>query len=235
LIVLERLSRAPVIRVEDTVAPVDRDVELRIAEIWKLGQAVPGSAKHDGTLVSLVLRSKDEWQCRRVPYAWFFAQRREPSLFEKLKVQPLAVTGLIACGDGYLVGRRGGKVEQDAGFWELLPAGGLDEAAIRPDDTVDPVKGLSIEWTEETGCSAGFIGIDPKIVAWVEDQETHVVDLVIGAGCSQPFEVVEECFRNAGTDEYSEIACLTAPQIMSGTQGRFAGVSKLIVSQLLGA
>jgi len=233
--VFERLSRAPVIRVEDTVAPVDRDVAARIAEIWKSGQAVPGSAKHDGTLVSLVSRTKDEWQCLRVAYSWFFAQRREPSLFEKLKVRPLAVTGLITCGDGYLVGRRGGKVEQDAGLWELLPAGGLDEAAIRPDDTIDPIKGLSIEWTEETGCPAGFIGIDPKIVAWVEDQETHVVDLVIEAGCNQPFEVVEECFRNADSDEYTQIACLSASQIMSGTKGRFAGVSKLIVSQLPGA
>ncbi len=233
MITLARLDRAPMIVAQEITTQLAEDVEIRISEIWGCGQELHEAAKYDGTLYSVVSRDEDRWNCQKVPYRWFYAQRREPSLFAPTNIRLLAITGIITCDNGFLVGQRANNVEQDKGLWELLPAGGIDEQAINPDGSIDPVTGLWSEWEEETGCPASYIGSKPKILAFVENHEDHVIDLVLLAHCTQPFEVILEQFENTSSGEYTKISCLTQKQILEESIGHFADVTKLIASELL--
>ena len=83
------------------------------AELAKRPHAFDGPmfsvTRLDGTLIT------GQW----TTYRRFMARRRQPTLAEALGVRPLAVTGVLRCRDGIVLGRRGDGVTQAAGAFEL--------------------------------------------------------------------------------------------------------------------
>ncbi len=158
--------------------PLDADLERRVEELWRQEQTKRGASLFNGAILSVVSHSPARITVAITDYRCFIAQRRDPALFGKLGVRPLAVSGLTRCRDGIVFGHRSTASTQDAGRWELVPSGSVDARAIGADGAVNLVSQLMMELTEETGCSgAAVISAEPFLV--VEDWRSHVIDVGI--------------------------------------------------------
>jgi len=67
----------------------------------------------------------------------------------------------------------------DAGCWELVPSGGVDDAAIGPAGQVSLERSILIELEQETGIGASELSGHSRAVALVEDPQSHVTDVGI--------------------------------------------------------
>ena len=232
MIRFERFDNPAVITVEEA-SPLADSLEAEVSRIWQSDPQVAAGNRFDGTLVSLVERDEGVWRCQKIPYRWFLAQRRKPSMYRDLKICMLAATGLVSCESGYLLGKRADFVEQDPGMWEFLPAGGVDEAAITSSGTVNLLNTFHAEWQEETGCSPEFIEQSAGVVAYIEDQKNRVIDLIIQARCTVSFQQVKDCFQKSGSNEYDEISCLSSEEISKIDKMQIAEISRMTATELL--
>lgn len=88
------------------------------------------------------------------PYRYYYAQKRAGISFG---LAPIAVSGLIECEGQLIFARRSPQVTTYAGFWELVPSGGVDRAAVRDDGSVDIGAALRQEFVEEVGLNSSVI------------------------------------------------------------------------------
>jgi hypothetical protein len=158
---------APVIASETTA---------HVENIWEQEAVHSGRLLHNGRIFSV-----SRWDGALVSgwiaeYKWFLAQRREPGLFTALGVRPMAVTGVTVSADGVLIGRRRRDASQDAGLWELVPAGGVDATSISASGKVDLARQLFTELEEECGITEADLEGVPAPFAAVEDTESRVID-----------------------------------------------------------
>ncbi|MEO0387831.1 MAG: hypothetical protein AAF281_09920 [Pseudomonadota bacterium] len=109
-------------------------------------QATAAAPLWDGPLYTLIDATPARLLIRRAAYRHLIAARAGV----RLGLRPLAVTGLLFCPDGLVLGRRSDRVAADPRVWEPVPAGGL----ARP----DPVEQIFEELTEELGLSPSDIG-----------------------------------------------------------------------------
>lgn len=158
---------------------VPPDVLDRVEEIWRTEKGRREGAIFNGHLFSVETAEPGSIIGWLAEYKSFLAQRRDPSLYQALRVQPLAVTGLLLCDGGVVFGHRAGHVEQDAGLWELVPSGGIDGLTRKPDGSIDLVQHLLVELAEETGIGAEEVKSPPKAFAMVSDVDSHVSDVGI--------------------------------------------------------
>jgi hypothetical protein len=149
-----------------------------IEQIWAAEQARRGGRLHNGTMLSFVRNDADCLYARRTDYRHFIAQRREPRLFAELQLRTLAVSGLARSPLELLLGRRSGKVTQDAGRWELVPSGGLSPSAGGSDvaSAAMVFEQCYVELEEETGIPRSSVD-SAQAFALVEDPEAHVIDI----------------------------------------------------------
>jgi hypothetical protein len=174
-------SVSPEIKVFLTATPpsVRPATLVRVEEIWQAELVERDRALFNGRLFSIETAKAGRITGWLAEYKWFLAQRRDANLEGALRVRPLAVTGLLLCLDGVVFGRRAGHVEQDAGLWELVPAGGIDGSAFHPDGSIDLAHHLIAELFEETGISNEMLDTPPQPFAIVCDSGTHVSDIGI--------------------------------------------------------
>lgn len=166
-----------VVCVQDVAPSLSQALERETGELWGEAQAERIRPMHNGPLFTVTSFSPDRIEGFFTEYRMFIAQRRRPALFNVLKVRPLGVSGLLICPDGIVFGRRGPEATQDAGRWELVPSGGIDDTA-RKGDRIDAVGQLLKEQEEETGLTVAEIGgITPLCL--LEDRESHVLDIAM--------------------------------------------------------
>jgi 8-oxo-dGTP pyrophosphatase MutT (NUDIX family) len=193
-------------------APLEADLERRVADLWRQAQAHRATPLFDGELLSVTSIEGTRIAGRFAPYRWFVAQRADPTLSAALGVRPLAVSGLLRCRDGVVFGRRSEGSTQDAGRWELVPSGGLDRACRRPDDTIDFGAKILDELREETGCPPGAVDSAVPFVV-VEDPASGVFDIGVDIALDLDAEAVLAAHRSRASDEYDRLRIVPVPEI----------------------
>lgn len=182
---------------------VPSSAESDVARIWQATVA-DSPAAHDGSILSVIAIGPRQLTACTVRYRYFAAQRAQPSLFETLRIRPLAVTGLIRVGDAFLFGRRSHGVAQERGAIELVPAGGVQPAAVTADGAIDIGAQCVAELAEEAGLRPPA-GERPRPLALVDDRREHVVDIVCGLDLCCTESDLLSAYARAASDEYSEI------------------------------
>ncbi|MCP2000805.1 NUDIX domain-containing protein [Nitrobacter winogradskyi] len=174
-------------------------------EIWQREKQLRSHELYNGQLFSI-----DHCDARTIvgwisEYRYFLAQRREPSLHAALKIKPLAVTGILSCPDGVLFGRRSDRSEMDAGCWELVPSGGVDDTAVGSAGRVSIERSVLTELEEETGIGASELSAHSRAVALVEDPQSHVTDVGIMLATTSSAAQIRRRFAALEKREYSEL------------------------------
>ncbi len=203
----------------DAPAPLlSPELDRRIAELWEQENQSADGSLFNGRLLSLVDGDAGEQLARGslragfTEYRLFAAQHADPSLYEQLRVRPLAVTGMLWTPDGSLAfGLRAKNVVQDAGLWELMPSGGLSPAARRADGRIDPGLQFFEELREETNLPPDAVaGITPLLL--LIDHTTHVHDVVVEARSLAGAGAIASQFARRTTDEYQDFRLLPAAE-----------------------
>lgn len=228
------LQSEPRVTLEAAAPAIGPDIEARVDEIWQREKELRSHDLHNGRLFSVDHRDARTIVGWMSEYRYFLAQRREPSLHAALKIKPLAVTGILSCPDGVLFGRRSARSEMDAGCWELVPSGGVDDAAVGPDGQVSLERCILTELEEETGIAASELSAHPRAVALVEDPQSHVTDIGIMLSIASPAAQIRHCFAALGNREYSELEIVAPTELRVFRRNR-AGSLGAVSAALLNA
>ncbi|MGH7126584.1 MAG: hypothetical protein ACREFI_19560 [Stellaceae bacterium] len=179
-------------------------LDRRVEALWWQEQTKRATPLFNGELLSVVALTPSRVEACVAEYRCFVAQRRDPTLFTQLRLRPLAVSGLLRCRDGVVFGRRAATSTQDAGRWELVPSGGVDRRAVRPDGSLDVIGQLADELHEETGCTPdAVISAEPFLL--VEDTTSGVVDIGIDLALDLDAAAVLAAYRADATAEYDAL------------------------------
>jgi hypothetical protein len=200
-----------------TIGP---DIEARVDEIWQREKELRSHDLHNGRLFSVDYCDAKTIVGWLSEYRYFLAQRREPSLHAALRIKPLAVTGILSCSDGVLFGRRSGRSEMDAGCWELVPSGGVDDAAVGSAGQVSLERCILIELEEETGIGASELSAHPRAVALVENPQSHVTDVGIMLATGSSAAQIQHRFAALENREYSELEIVAPADVRAFRRNR---------------
>lgn len=180
-------------------------ITSRIDAIWAEEKRQRGADLTNGRIYSLVDHQRDCLLVCPAEYRHVLARRRDPDLIKAgLTIRPLAVTGILRCADGLVLGRRGGGVASDAGLWEPAPAGGLA--------TPDPEGQLFEELEEELGLDRSTLCLC-EICGLVDDVETGVCDIVFRMRTGATRKDIRDAHAAAGSSEYADLAVVETADV----------------------
>jgi hypothetical protein len=190
----------------------DAGVLQRVSAIWEAEIAATGKSPVNGPLISIASFTSQGLVGWIGEYRWFVAQRRQPSLFDTLRIRPLAVSGVLSCSDGVVFGRRASGVEMEGGLWELVPSGGVPAPARG--GSVDLAGQLLAELEEEISIGRTAISAVPRAFVLVEDDESHVIDVghtmrTLKSGA----EIIAAFASRSTKEEYSELQVVAADRL----------------------
>ena len=191
------------------------EVLRRIDALWEAELRVHPD-RFDGTLCAFVRREGDVLHGRFVPYRYYAAQRRDPTL--PLAIIPLAVSGLLICQGQVAFARRSERTTQYPGWIELVPSGGLDADCLHEDSTVDHRAQLIRELTEETGIpESEILSIEP--VALVRDCVDPVVDLASVIEVGPRARAIADMTLAGGVGEYHSLVWVSTAELPTFVEG----------------
>ena len=213
---VDTLSAATrVIASSESLAVTD-ETRRRIDALWQ-EELHAHPHRFDGTLLSFVRREGDVLHGRFIPYRYYMAQRREPTL--PLAIVPLAVSGMLICQDQVAFARRSERATQYPGRIELVPSGGLDAECLRDDGTVDYRAQLVRELTEETGIpESEILSIEP--VALLRDRVDAVLDLASIIEVGPRARAIAEIVIADGANEYRSLQWVAAAELLAFIESR---------------
>ena len=182
-------------------------LEVRVFDIWQKEKMIQGDRLTNGTIYSLLEHNDKLLSIQSCEFQFVLAGRRDSSLAgDGLLVRPVAVTGIVFCAEGLVLGRRGGGVSDDVGLWEPVPAGGLAQE--------NPERQMYEELAEELGLSADMVNF-VKACGLVEDTSSRVFDIVYRVNTSLMAEDVFNAHRLCKTAEHSELAIVKEGELNS--------------------
>jgi hypothetical protein len=167
-------------------------LQQEIARIWDRETAVRGPRLFNGPLFSVEQLSADVVIGRFIEYRLFLAQLRRPELFSELRVQPLAVTGLLQNKEGLFFGLRSPGVAQQPDCWELVPAGGIDAGTLTQEE-------VGLKTTEVS---------PPRLVCFCEDLDHHIFDLVWDLETTLDTKTIMAAHATIDHPEHASILCV---------------------------
>lgn len=172
----------------------------RIEEIWAQESARRGPTLTNGQIYTLSAFNPDRLLIQPAEYRYLLAQRVDPDLRRQgLSIRPAAVTGVLICADGVVLGRRGSAVTDFANHWEPAPAGGLSQPA--------PTAQLLEELEEELGLPRSEISA-VRACGLVEDIENGVFDILFRLETAATERQVRAAFERRDNQEYSALAVI---------------------------
>ncbi|GBQ84115.1 hypothetical protein [Asaia krungthepensis] len=180
----------------------DDTVEAGIDEVWHDALAVHPRL-YNGRVFCLSELTPSRLSGFWCEYRWVLAQMRSPALASHLKLRSLAVTGLLICPDGVVLGRRNPNSLYLPGYWQGVPAGSVE--ARGEQEPVDLGAQLLAELDEEIGFSDD-VSLTPPLLA-CEHTETHIVDIGFGIHTTRRFDLIESAWRKRANDEYDRLEC----------------------------
>ncbi|MBW3805059.1 hypothetical protein GL273_04340 [Aeromonas jandaei] len=180
------------------------DAQLAIVDkIWSEAQR-KNSRLFDGSILSCISDSPNRIISTIDNYRLFFSKKSHPELLDKIKIMPIAVSGILECKDGFVFGKRAKFTTQDAELWELVPSGGLDASIINDINTYDFKQQLLTELYEEMGINQDMLRtITP--FCYVIDHEASVLDIGIYMYSDVSQETINHCFTTVRSFEYQSI------------------------------
>jgi hypothetical protein len=210
---------------------LDPELDRQVEALWWQEQTKRATPLFNGELISVVSLAASRIGARVAEYRCFVAQRGDPTLSVHLNVRPLAVSGLLRCRDGVVFGRRAATNTQDAGHWELVPSGGVDRRALRPDGNVDVIGQLMDELREETGCSPGVISsAEPFLL--VEDTTSGVIDIGIDLTLDLDSAAVLAAHHAGATTEYEALRIVPTSDLREFVDHAGSGVVEVSLALL---
>lgn len=213
------IELSPIATVTDSGAVLDisASAQERIDAIWQSEKERRGDDLFNGRIFSLTDISRETLTGHYIDYSVSLAQYIDPSLYEDLAVRALAVSGFVTCEQGIIFGLRNENLTQDAGMWELVASGGVDETVRLEDGTVDFKEQFISELCEEINIPADSIEeVSPFLL--LEDSETHVCDIVLEARLSIGADSIFPLFNECGRDEYVSIDIIPEQNVKSFVQ-----------------
>lgn len=194
-----------VLQVIDPFEPPNAVLD-RVDEIWAAEKLKRGDQLTNGRVYSFSDTRAGSLLIQPAEYRYVLARRRAPDLVnEGLRIRPLAVTGILLCADGLVLGRRSDQVASDAGLWEPAPAGGLS----RP----DAVGQILDELREELGLEPSQVVLN-EACGLVEDVESGVIDIVFRLQTPATTRDVINAYQALATNEYAELAIVPQSDIV---------------------
>ncbi len=210
------------------------DVRARVDALWE-ATAAQRPHLYDGPLFDMTAHTPERIEGRFVRYRHWMALRADPTLRDAYGITPLAVTGVTRVEGDILLGRRAAHTTQDAGLWELVPAGSIDRGG--EDGGVDPQAVLLAELHEELGIERDGVAAIGAPLALAEDEEPGVWDLVLPLELRLTKAEVERAFAARTTDETTElryVADASVPALLSGAEAdALAPVSRCVLEALI--
>lgn len=174
-----------------------------VDEIWAAEKKERGDHLTDGVIFELAEFDPDRLLIMPSQYRFVLARRRKPELeTHGVAIRPLAVTGILTCADGVVLGRRGPRVASDAGLWEPAVAGGMSQE--------NPISQVFEELEEELGLSAADI-VSHNVCGLVEDVASGVFDIVFRLQTALSGKEIRTAFTLRGSDEYDDLAIVELP------------------------
>ena len=178
-----------------------------IATIWAKEKAERGSRLFNGQLFSVEEISANLVSGCFVEYRLFLAQLRQPELFSELRVQPLAVTGLLQNPEGLFFGLRSSMSALQPDRWELVPAGGIDAGRLGQTDEIEPHRQLLTELGEELGLKPSDVR-SSQLVGFCEEPQQHIFDLVFDLQTTLETKTIVGAHAALQNPEHAEIRCV---------------------------
>lgn len=173
--------------------PLPDDLEKLVQDSWDAETKRRSGTLFNGRLFSVEDLGPDMIAGSFVEYRRFVAQLRLPDLFDRLRIRPLAVSGVIESPDGLIFGRRNPDLMTDGGKWELVPSGGVDPDTCLRNGHVDYMEQFYTELAEEVGIVRSQV-YDSVPLTLVGDFATNVFDLAIAALTDLPTERILAAF-----------------------------------------
>ena len=183
---------------------ISSSVQKKITSNWELEKQKRDTDLFDGRIFNLTEITRETLTGFYIDYSVSLAQYCDPNLFDDLGVRPLAVSGFVSCEQGIVFGLRNENLTADAGMWELVASGGVDDSVRLDDGTVDFREQFLDELCEEINLPSDAIReIAPMIM--LEESQTHVCDIVIETNLSVGADILFPLFNECGRDEYVSI------------------------------
>jgi hypothetical protein len=232
LAVREWFSTSTVVLLDSTVT-LPLSIQSEVEQLWQAEQRRCGKPLSNGRILSAVEISPLRIRGRVVEYRHLIAQRARPELFDVLRVRPVAVSGVLECADGIVLGRRAATMTQDAGLWELVPSGGIDTSSVPVGAEVDYRAQILTELHEEIGIDAEWVtSIRPFCL--VDDLDSHVLDIGIAMESPLSAGAVLKLHREAATGEYDELRVVDRAEVgrfIQGEASQLVGVSAMLIQE----
>lgn len=197
-----RLSPSCTITVTPPVSRHTAETETEITRIWAQAcQKTPA-------LFNGCVFSADRVTCSDISGHWtdyrsVLAQMKNPALFTQLRLQSLAVVGLLETPEGYVLGRRHPSSVYQGNFWQSPPAGSIERrgnsTAVHLDEQ------LLAEAEEELGLTAESLTIGPPQLI-VRHPGTRILDIGMPMRTPLSFSAVEAHWKNEANQEYDQLA-----------------------------
>ena len=194
-----------------------------VDQLWGAEQKRRAGRLFDGKILSLTRREGSSLGGHFVSYRWWVAQYRRPELFAELRVQPLAVSGLLRVGEGLVFGRRAVHTTEYPGLWELVPSGGIDETARRPGGRIAAEAQLVAELEEEL-CAPAVSIRSVRPLALVNDRQTKVCDIAFEVVLDLPYADLAASFAGHASDEYTELRLVSSEELGTFVEEQTPGV-----------
>lgn len=210
--VVQSFSSGAVVQLTAEPLILSAALEAEVERLWQREQQRRGKKFFNGKIMSATTLSTTRIEGRMVEYRYLIAQRASPALFSELSIRPVAVSGLFACQEGIVLGRRATSLLQDAGSWELVPSGGLDVSNLTASNIIDYRAQILTELEEEIGIPPTAVtSLNPFCV--VEDLATHVIDIGIRLTSALTFAEVVALAHTIATPEYEELQVIPLTEV----------------------
>ncbi len=203
------LSASFRIDVEPPPPVVPADIEQEITHLWQQACATT-PALFNGCVFSASCVTRTAIKGYWTEYRHVFAQMKNPALFPFLRLQPLAVVGLVHTPDGYVLGRRNPSSIYQGNFWQSPPAGSIEKRTDT--QNVNLAEQILAEATEELGLDANSLQVGQPLMA-VRHPHTRVLDIGLVLETQLAFEKVKESWKQHANKEYDMLACVPAQDV----------------------
>ena len=183
---------------------ISSSVQEKITSNWELEKQKRDTDLFDGRIFNLTEITRETLTGFYIDYSVSLAQYCDPNLFDDLGVRPLAVSGFVSCEQGIVFGLRNENLTADAGMWELVASGGVDDSVRLDDGTVDFREQFLDELCEEINLPSDAIREIAPIIM-LEESQTHVCDIVIETNLFVGAYILFPLFNECGRGEYVSI------------------------------
>jgi hypothetical protein len=215
---------------------IDDSLNSVIDEVWANEQERHGKHLFNGKILSAMQISSTEIKAVITEYKYYLAKKSNPMLFSRLKIKPIAVSGLLECRDGFVFGKRSINTIQDAGNWELVPSGSIDCSNVKPGMHVDFKSQLLVELKEEVGIDSNSIK-NMKTFCYVLDEDSFVLDIGISLYCDLYASWIKKSYSNLKVQEYEQLAFIKRdkiPGFFRENSSQFVQVSRMLLNRYFG-